>query len=238
MKKNRMYESNKLKSRNGYIYNVFKIHMRVFFVATIIGMCSISLSGCDTSRAAKKRRVASMRPEIYNPKDSLQVPFPIYIDTPQINDTACFGTYRGIEFIHPAFIETYGLNGTDIAHQYSNKICEYVGKHLKREFLKQNYLRVQLSKIKMKTVGMNDEDNYVEYSVYIPFQKCTRAQAMTSFDHCGGWGHRPEILKRKRDLLNSPNRIVWNRKLYVSRLYKTAEGLEEYWIQWKHKDFR
>lgn len=206
-----------------------------FFFTFLIA--ATSFVSC-TTQAKKVRKIKAESKLYYDATDSLQIPFPIHIDTPHVSDTACFGTYRGIEFIHPAFIAKYNLNGTDIAHQYSNKICEYVGKHLKREFLRQNYLRVQLSKIKMKTVGMNDDDNYVEYSVYIPFQKCSRAQAMTSFDHCGGWGHVPEILKRKMDLLNSPNKIVWRRKLYVSRLYKTPEGLQEYWIQWKHKDYR
>ena len=85
---------------------------------------------------------------------------------------------------------------------------------------------------------MDDDDNYVEYSVFIPFEKCTKERAMTAFDHSGGWGHIPEIQKRKLQLLTSPNKIVWGKRLYVSKLYRTPEGLQEYWIQWKHKDFR
>ena len=65
-----------------------------------------------------------------------------------------------------------------------------------------------------------------------------KEQAMTGFDHCGGWGHTPEIKKRKFDLLNSTNKIVKNKRLWVSRLFKTREGLEEYFIQWQHADYQ
>jgi hypothetical protein len=60
---------------------------------------------------------------------------------------------------------------------------------------------------------------------------------MTSFDHSGGWGHAPELAKRKAQLLNSPSRIVKNNKLWISPLLSTPEGLQEYWIQWQHRDY-
>jgi hypothetical protein len=143
--------------------------------------------------------------------------------------------YRGVEFVSERYIDRLDLNGTDVAHQYSNKMCEYVGNKLKQLYRDTLYSKVDFSRIRISTKGMNS--NYVEYKVYIPFKRVPKSQAMTAFDHCGGWGHKPELKKRKFDLLSSPNKIVKNRRLWISRLFKTKEGLQEYWIQWQHSDY-
>lgn len=200
-----------------------------------MGVCLFFVSCREENRKKSYPESANMpEQQVYEPK----LPFPVYMDTPVVNDTACFGTYRGVEFIDEQFVSDYDLNGTDIAHQYSNKICRYVGDYLKKRFRDSCYLRVSLNHIRMETKGMQDEDNYVEYSVYIPFERCSRSRAMTAFDHCGGWGHKPDLKNRVNKLLNSNPKIVWKGHLDISKLYRTPEGLQEYWIQWVHSDFR
>lgn len=168
---------------------------------------------------------------------SSNLPFTCVIDTPLCTDSACSGMYRGVEFVSPKYFKQLDLNGADVAHQYSNKISEYVGNKLKQLYLAGLYSKVDFTRIRMSTKGMNGDSNYVEYKVYIPFKRVPKHQAMTAFDHSGGWGHAPEIKKRRHDLLSSPNKIVKHKKLYVSKLFKTKEGLQEYWIQWQHADY-
>lgn len=171
-------------------------------------------------------------------EDGDSITFKCIIDTPICNETGCYGVYRGVEFIHPKYIEQFQLNGTDVAHQYSNKMAAYVGKKLKQLYLEGNYSKVDFNRIRMSTTGMGSGYNYVEYYVEIPFKKVPKEQAMTAFDHCGGWGHVPDLKQRKIDLLKSPNTVVKNRKLFISRLFITKEGLQEYWIQWRHMDYQ
>jgi hypothetical protein len=165
------------------------------------------------------------------------LPFTCIIDTPTCTDSACFGTYRGVEFVAEKYIKKLRLNGTDVAHQYSNKIAEYVGKKLKQLYRDSLYSRVNFRKIKMQTKGMGDGDDYVEYFIYIPFERVPKQLAMTAFDHCGGWGHKPDLKQRIRALIHHPSKVVRNKRLWISRLMKTKEGLQEYWIQWRHRDF-
>ena len=136
-------------------------------------------------------------------------------------ENGCFGTYEGPEFI----------NGSDIAHQFSNKMSQEVGSKLKALYSKEKYRKVDFSKIEMTTTGMGT--GHVIYTLAIPFisvkKKCN---AYTSFDHVGGWNHTPDLLKRKRELNNA---LMKNHELNISELKTTPEGLQEYWIQWKNK---
>lgn len=158
------------------------------------------------------------------------------IDTPICNDLGCTGKYTGVEFVDQEYMLKLKLTGIDIAHNYSNLMCDYVGKKLKKMFREGNYSKVDLKNIRITTKGMGDKDDYVEYVVSIPFvQVKDAAHAMTAFDHSGGWGHTPELKKRKQQLLKGG--IVKDGKLYVSPLKKTPEGLEEYWIQWRHVEY-
>lgn len=168
---------------------------------------------------------------------SAYFPFICVIDTPVCTDSACYGMYKGVEFVGDEYIQRLGLNGNDVAHQYSNKIAEYVGRKLKQLYRDSLYSKVNFKGIRMSTVGMGDDDDYVEYKIYIPLVRVPKHMAMTAFDHCGGWGHKPDLKNRLRKLIHHPSRIVKNKRVWVSRLTKTKEGLEEYWIQWQHKDF-
>jgi hypothetical protein len=159
-----------------------------------------------------------------------------FIDTPVCTEEGVSGVYKGVEFVDWEYAYKLNLTGRDIAHNYSNVICRYVGDHLKELYRKGNYSKVDLKHIRMTTRGMGDGDRYVEYRIYLPLIRVSKRNAMTGFDHSGGWGHTPDLKKRKKDLLKG--KIVKRKKLYISPLYKTPEGLEEYWIQWQHADLQ
>jgi len=162
--------------------------------------------------------------------------FNVSIQTPVCTDNKVYGTYKGVEFVNYAYAAEHQLTGTDIAHQYSNVISKYVGRKLKAMFIEGNYAKVDLKRIKMTTKGMHDGDHFVEYYVEIPLIRVPKYLATTSFDHCGGWGHVPDIENRLKKL--SMSGIVKNKKLDVSPLYKTREGLQEYWIQWQNTHYQ
>lgn len=137
-------------------------------------------------------------------------------------DESCYGTYSGPEFV----------NGSDIAHQFSNKMSAAVGDNLKRLYDLKKYSKVDFAKIEMTTQGMGS--GKVEYKLIVPMmsveEKCL---AYTSFDHVGGWNHIPELQNRIDQLKPV---LIHGEKLNISDLKRTNEGLQEYWIQWKNKD--
>ena len=139
-------------------------------------------------------------------------------------DSSCYGTYIGPEFI----------KGDDIAHKFSNRMCESVGDKLKALYKAGNYYKVDFAKIVMTTEGMGSGN--VTYKISIPFIKVKeKCQAFTSFDHVGGWNHVPALSARKVQLNSA---LIKNDTLDISDLMKTKEGLQEYWIQWKNKDLQ
>lgn len=149
-----------------------------------------------------------------------------------VTNSKCYGTYKGIEF-------NGNLEKSDIAHQFSNSMSRAVGDKLKKLYTERNYSKVDFDQIEMITKGMNDGDNYVEYTLEIPFIRvATKCEATTAFDHSGGWNHYPAIKERKKVLLNIDRTTSVNGKLEISKLKTTKEGLQEFWIQWKHKDFQ
>ena len=203
----------------------------VFFISLLFS--------CDGKKSkSPKSNFQSHSSEIRQGKLPKAPVFNYQIDTPLCTDNGCTGKYTGCEFVDEETQFKLGLTGTDIAHNYSNLMCKYVGLKLKELYRAGKYSKVDFRNIKMTTKGMDDGDDYVEYTVSIPFKRLATAyEAMTGFDHSGGWGHPPEIEKRKYQLLHTKRRIVKNQKLYVSGLKTTPEGLQEYWIQWKHVDY-
>ena len=136
----------------------------------------------------------------------------------------CQGTYVGPEFI----------NGSDIAHQFSNKMAAKVGDQLKQLYSQEKYSKVDFQNIQMTTTGMGS--GTVEYSLSIPFKSVEEpCQAYTSFDHVGGWNHPPALDARKKQL---DNLLLKGENLDISELKTTTEGLQEYWIQWKNKEIQ
>lgn len=136
------------------------------------------------------------------------------------NDTLCYGTYSGPEFV----------DGSDVAHQFSNQMAAVVGNKLKELYRANNYSKVDLQKIKMTTLGMYNKGE-VEYALFIPFIKVEDScEAKTSFDHRGGWGHKPNLDK----VLTEFAKV----KSLEYQFTTTPEGLTEYWLQWRHNQLQ
>jgi hypothetical protein len=153
-------------------------------------------------------------------------------ETPQCSAAGCTGKYTGPEF----------NNLGDIAHQYSNVITKAVAAKLKELYTQGSFSKVDFDNIKLTTKGMGSGN--VIYTVDIPFERVSnKCDAMTGFAHVGGWGHFPELEKRKSELIDyipqgKTKNVILGNKLYISNLTKTPEGLQEYWIQWKHRDYQ
>ena len=153
-------------------------------------------------------------------------------ETPVCSDKKCTGKYTGVEFNNQ-------IEKNDVAHQYSNIMSKAVGDQLKKLYLESKYSKVDFDHIVMKTSGMGEGNNQVVYEIEIPFIEVeNKCEAMTGFDHSGGWGHLPDIEGRKEDLLNGKTNIVLKKSLDISPLKNTPEGLQEYWIQWRHSDYQ
>ena len=136
-------------------------------------------------------------------------------------DQSCEGSYTGPEFIA----------GSDVAHQFSNKMSARVGDQLKELYKKEKYVKVDFSNILMSTKGMGS--GYVTYFLKISFVAVSKkCDAYTSFDHVGGWNHKPALSARKNQLSKA---LLPGETLDISDLKTTDEGLQEYWIQWKNK---
>ena len=144
------------------------------------------------------------------------------------NDSFCKVNYSGPEFtIHKGEI-------IDTAHRMSNLISGEVGKKLKILFNNKKYTKVDLKNIRMTSIDMNNLGS-VKLEIFIPFKRVKNpCEASTGFDHSGGWDHDPAIEKRKKQLLG----IAVCEQLEISSLIKTPENFQEYWIQWKHKEFQ
>lgn len=139
-------------------------------------------------------------------------------------DASCFGKYSGQEVIH----------GSDVAHQFSNKMSKAVGDKLKELYNTNKFSKVDFENIHMSTKGMGTGN--VTYELVIPFVRVsTKCAAYTSFDHSGGWNHYPAISKRK-ERLNTV--LLTSDSLDISPLKTTPEGLQEFWIQWRNKDLQ
>ena len=136
-------------------------------------------------------------------------------------ELGCEGEYVGPEFV----------NGSDVAHQFSNKMSGRVGDKLKELYDKTKYCKVDFDNISMSTEGMGS--GKVIYKLKIPFEMVNeQCDAYTSFDHVGGWNHKPDLVRRKSELKDV---LMDGEKLDISELKTTPEGLQEYWIQWKNK---
>ena len=143
-------------------------------------------------------------------------------------DSFCKVNYSGPEFtIHKGEI-------IDTAHRMSNLISGEVGKKLKILFNNKKYAKVDLKKIRMTSIDM-DNLGSVKLEIFIPFKRVKNpCEARTGFDHSGGWDHDPEIEDRKKKLSG----IAVCEELEISPLIKTPENFQEYWIQWKYKEFQ
>ncbi len=191
---------------------IFKIAI-VFAVGLLISYMSPKIMSNNTTFSGDS--ITHNKPENYNnllSKDKAEI---------ICSDTNCEGQYYGPEFI----------DGSDIAHQFSNKMSNAVGVKLKELYKNGKFSKVDFSNIIMTTDGMGS--GIVTYKLSIPFiavkEKC---DAYTSFDHVGGWNHTPALSRRKAELSKV---LMIGHTLDISDLKTTPEGLQEYWIQWKNK---
>ena len=145
----------------------------------------------------------------------------------------CTDSFCNVNYSGPEFTIQKG-EIIDTAHRMSNLISGEVGKKLKSLFDKKKYTKVDLKKIRMTSIDMNNLGS-VKLEIFIPFKRVKNpCEARTGFDHSGGWDHDPEIELRKQQL----SAIAVCEELEISPLIKTPENFQEYWIQWKHKDFQ
>ncbi len=155
--------------------------------------------------------ISQQEREVVQPKEST----PITCTTKE-----CSGKYIGPEFV----------NGSDVAHQFSNTMSKVVGDKLKEFYRNQEYKKIDINNIIMTTEGMGSGS--VNYYLSVPFIEVKKpCEAYTSFDHVGGWNHRPELQKRINQLTPL---LLKDQSLDISKLHQTDEGLQEYWIQWKN----
>jgi len=149
-------------------------------------------------------------------------------DSIRISDSGLIGYFKGPE---------YNEEG-DIAHQFSNKVADRVGAYLKERFLKKVYLKVDLAAVIIKTEGLNQVDS-VYYAIEMPFKRVAKCDAFTGIEHCGSWNYQPRILlnQRFKELREGlSERCSVGTSAY--QFYKNEEGFQEYWIQFKHKDYQ
>ena len=148
-----------------------------------------------------------------------------YESTISCNEEGCTGMYVGPEF------DNSKPNGKkDIAHQFSNKISDRVGNELKKLYTQHKYSKVDLENISMSTQDMNGTGN-VTYKIHIPFvQVSDSCDAFTAFDHRGGWNHAIKERGVRKEFVNKKDVQLIEKK--------TKEGLQEFWIQFKHKDYQ
>ena len=147
--------------------------------------------------------------------------------TSSISDKGFLGKYVGVEF----------EGKVDVAHQFSNKATDIIGKHLKKSYEKGEYLKVDFKNTKITTSGLDLKGN-VEFVIEMPFVKVAKCEAFTGIEHVGTWvNQNNEKLDARLDekLQNITTISVGEAdKAY----FHTEQGYKEYWIQFKHKNYQ
>jgi len=156
-----------------------------------------------------------------------KIPKPKY-DSIRISDAGLVGYFKGPEFNEDG----------DVGHQFSNTVARTVGQYLKEAYTHQRYLKVDFNKIKITTKGLDQKDN-VHYTMNMPFVKVSKCQAFTGIEHCGSWNDQPMvILNRRMTELTEKLKSKYSIGKMEQKFIRTPEGLVEYWIQFKHKDYQ
>ncbi|MFM7472446.1 MAG: hypothetical protein ACKO00_00810 [Crocinitomicaceae bacterium] len=208
----------KLYRKTGTIISIFSI---------LIAVYSFS---CSSSEEKESVQSSKAKETLDDYKDDTPT-FVAEVKT-EIKENYLFFSYKGPEFAV--------VNGqmNDTAHRLSNYAARITGDQLKKLFKEGKYSKVDLSRIVMKTKGMNNKDS-VHYTLKIPLIRVkSDCAAFTSFDHSGGWNHSPDLKKRLEDLKKLGRTTVHCNYLRVSKLYITNENLQEYWIQWKNRQLQ
>jgi hypothetical protein len=139
----------------------------------------------------------------------------------EISQNEFFASYKGADFV----------NGDDIAHQLSNFVADTLGKHLKSEYKKGNYKKVDLKETEILTLKYHPDSVY--YTIKMPLKNVSACEAFTCIDHRGSWISL--VKKTDSDLKEFVSKISVepNHKEEI-KLFTTDFGLYEYWVQFRH----
>ena len=184
----------------------------IYLLITFIVMTSII--SCDSKNVKKEGKLVSKG--IIKP-----------VLTISLTNKGFSGKYFGAEF------DSKG----DVAHQFSNKVTDIIGKHLKKCYEKGEYLKVDFKNTKITTTGL-DLKGKVEFVIEMPFLKVGKCEAFTGIEHVGTW-----VNQNNEKLDARLNEKLQNLKtLSVGEADKayfhTEQGYKEYWIQFKHKNYQ
>ncbi len=187
--------------------------------------CMAILIACQTDRTKNKDKKNKREIQLKTEKP----------DSIRIDKTGLYGIYKGVEFA-----DTGDVSRRDVAHRFSNRVADTLGKYLKAQFKAGNYLSIDFQKTKITTAGMDLKDSVV-YCITMIFKSEKKCDASTGIEHCGSWS-QDEITSRyflKKRLVELKKSL---QKISVGKpnvhFYKTAEKFQEYWIQFKHKDYQ
>ncbi len=151
--------------------------------------------------------------------------------TSSISDKGFLGKYVGVEYVIK-----HGKK-FDLAHRFSNKATDIIGKHLKKSYEKGEYLKVDFKNTKITTSGLDLKGN-VEFVIEMPFVKVAKCEAFTGIDHCGTWVNQnnEKLDTRLNEKLQNLTTLSVGEtdKAY----FQTEQGYKEYWIQFKHENYQ
>lgn len=150
----------------------------------------------------------------------------------KIDEIGLHGVYKGVEFT-----DTGNYMYNDVAHQFSNRVADTLGKYLKASFKKAAYLKIDFKKSSITTAGLDMKDTVV-YCINLFFQKADKCSASTGIEHCGTWGNQADVLLKNRlnETIEKLKIISVGKPKFMK--YITKENFKEYWIQFKHKNYQ
>ena len=120
-------------------------------------------------------------------------------------------------------------------------VAHELGAHLKKEFNKKNYLKVDFKNTKIQTKG-NPQFRYpseeiVKYTIEMPLLKVKNScDAFTGIEHRGTWARNDIESGFQEWILKLKSQIAIG--VVESEFFKTPEGFKEYWVQFKHKGYQ
>ena len=147
--------------------------------------------------------------------------------TSSISDKGFLGKYVGVEF----------EGKVDVAHQFSNKATDIIGKHLKKSYEKGEYLKVDFKNTKITTSGLDLKGN-VAFAIEMPFVKVDKCEAFTGIEHVGTWVNQNNEKLDARLSEKLQNLTTLSVGEADKAYFHTEQGYKEYWIQFKHKNYQ
>jgi hypothetical protein len=185
---------------------LLKTEMRKYRVFALFGLLICSCNGqTESIKLNSTLKVVSKKSVYYS----------------RITSDQFFASYKGPDF----------QNGEDIAHQLSNFVADTLGKHLKSEFNKNQFKKIDFENTKIETLKYHPDSVY--YTIQMPLISVSRCDAYTCIDHRGSWASWTK--KTDSDLQKFITKISCypNHKEEI-KLFRTEFGLYEYWVQFRH----